>query len=212
MSTSVNESQRNDIRVGNQCLLKVMNQHFMVEILRVDGTAIETSFPGSDYPIAGMGVDLQFHDKHGFNSYQTTVFEGPQQTGNTLLLNAQVRSSRAQHRDSCRVPTDLTVQAKDQVHVRRYDAALRNLSAGGALLETIGPFELGTTLEITLSLPGEPTHGVLGRVVHASNDARRKEGGARLLGVRFVSPDAHVVQSIVRYIWNRLRDLYPPER
>jgi PilZ domain len=199
----------NDIREGNSCLLSVMNQYFMVDLVAVGEETIRVSFPGRDYPIEGMSVDLEFHDNNGFDSYRTQVVVGPDKSAGSIVLVRPTEPMRNQHRDSCRVPTDLTVQVKDQVHVRRYDASLINLSAGGALLGTDAPFDFSTTVEISLSLPGEATHSVLGHVMHIAEGTPEAQGlGGKLVGARFVGLDPAASRSLNRFIWQRLRDLY----
>ncbi|MCL4691659.1 MAG: PilZ domain-containing protein [Candidatus Hydrogenedentes bacterium] len=200
-----------EMRAGSSCLLNVLGQYILVDLLEVGEETIRVSFPAKDYPVAGMVVHLDFHDAEGFDSYEAEVLEGPARADSGLVLSRPLESRRTQHRDACRVPTDLTVQIKDQVHVRRYDASLLNLSAGGALIETDAPFDFSTTLELTLSLPGESLLRVLGQVVHISDEAKRKEPGSRLLGVRFVSLDPEARQTVSRYAWYRLRELYPPQ-
>ena len=198
-----------DIREGSSCLLSVMSQYFMVDLVAVGEETIRVSFPGRDYPIEGMAVDLEFHDSNGFNSYRTHVVLGPDKAVGSIVLARPAEPIRNQHRDSCRVPTDLTVQVKDQIHLRRYDAPLVNLSAGGALLGTDAPFDFSTTVEIALSLPGEATHTVLGHVVHIAEPPPEAHGqGGRLVGVRFVGLDPSVTRSLTRFIWQRLRELY----
>jgi len=204
------EQDYGDVKAGASCLLSVMGQHFMVDIVDVSEEGIRVTFPGHDYPVEGMVVDLEFHDTEGFNHYRTRVTKGPAGKEHGILLRPTKAAGRTQHRDSCRVPTDLTVQVRDQVHVRRYDAALRNLSAGGALLQTRAPFEFDTTLEMTLSLPGEPTHTILAQVLH-TNVVPDSASEETLFGVRFVSVDPAVHRSLTRYIWKRLRELYSGE-
>jgi len=198
----------NELRVGNRCLLHVVGDYFLVEILDVEKTWIRVSFPGKDYPVEGMQVTLDFHDVSGFNSYLSHVIKGPDRRGG-LTLARPVDSRRNRHRDSCRVPTDLTVQVKDQVHVRRYDAALIDLSGGGALIETDAPFDFSTTIEMQLSLPGEPRHLVVGQIVHVADTGRHGAPDRRMFGVRFVALAPDVVHSVTAYVWRRLREVYP---
>jgi c-di-GMP-binding flagellar brake protein YcgR len=199
-----------DIVEGNRCLLSFMGQHFMVDLVEVGEDSIRVTFPGRDYPVAGMPVDLEFHDKGGFNCYRSEVLEGPERTGTGIVLRRPTEPRRTQHRDTCRVPTDLTVQVKDHIHIRRYDADLVNLSAGGALIMTQAPFDFTTTVELALSLPGEPRHEMLCSVVHMNEAASGRTGDApkNLFGLRFISPEPDVSRSITRYIWQRLRELY----
>ncbi|MCP4643824.1 MAG: PilZ domain-containing protein [bacterium] len=209
-AVATQEKGAKDITKGNRCLLTFMGQHFMVDVVDVAGDIVRVSFPGCDYPVEGMAVDLEFHDPSGFNSYRSVVVNGPNQAGDGIVLSRPEEARRTRHRDSCRVPTDLTVQVKDQAHIRRYDAALINLSGGGALINTTAPFEFNTAIEVTLSLPGEATLRLQGRVVHANNAATNRitEDVKRTFGVRFFGMEPSMTESLTRYIWARLRDLY----
>ena len=202
-------TQRTELVKGNQCLLQVLGQHFLVDVLEVAEETVRISFPGEDYPVTGMQVNLEFHDTEGFNSYSSEVLEGPENKSQSMLLRRPSEARRTHHRRSFRVPTDLTVQIKDQVHVRRYDAALLDLGSGGVLVDTVAPFDFSTTIEVTMSLPGEMTHTVLGKIVHIGESPDNPGSGSKMLGVRFLGATPQVVNSISRYIWKRLRELYP---
>lgn len=210
MSTvSQSSSIEGDIQQGNRCLLYAMGQHYMVEILEVKGRKLRVTFPARDYPVAGMGVELQFHDEEGATCYPSRVMEGPGPKGKGLVLEHPTEAKRKRHRKSCRVSTDLTAQVRDQVHLRRYDAALLNLSAAGALLETDATFDFDTTVELNLSLPGEPTHKILGTVVHLSEKPKQGRTRGYYYGLRFIGLERGVTRSLTNYIWKRLAELYP---
>jgi c-di-GMP-binding flagellar brake protein YcgR len=160
-----------------------------------------------------MMVDLEFHDKSGFNRYRAEIIAGPQESDEDgIVLGLPRAASRSQHRDSCRVPTDLTVQLRSAVRPRWFTGSLLNLSAGGALVETEAEFDIDTTAQMNLSLPGEPSREMTCTVVHV-NDAvdKRRTAGRHVVGLRFVSPDRSTAQSLTRYIWKRLRELYAEE-
>ena len=205
-STETNKGP--DIKKGNSCLLSVTGRHFMVEILDVKNDTICVSFPGLDYPVEGMWIEMEFHDKSGFSYYRVKVLKGPGE-GDGLTLERPREPRRNQHRDSFRVPTDLTVQVRDQIHIRKYDAALLDLSSGGALIQTDAPFDFNTTVEISLSLPGETAHNVLAQVVHMVEHNKTKRGPVRVYGIKLIGIQPEALISISRYVWNRLRDLYP---
>lgn len=200
-----------EIEVGRECLLHLMRQYFMVEVIEVGAETLRVSFPGRDYPVEGMPADIQFHDKAGFYSYPSVVVEGPDPKRPGIVLRFPKERRRAQHRDTCRVATDLTVQVRDQAHVRHYNATLLNLSVGGALVETEAPFDFHTGVEMVMSLPGEPTHAVLAQVVHIGEARAERETARRLVGLRFVGIEPAAIHSISRYILSRLKDLYPGE-
>lgn len=210
MGPEENLSPSEQIKKGESCLLNVMDEHFLVKILEVGEDSIRVSFPGRDYPVEGMRVYLEFHDETGFDCYPAEVRQGPDGGGKALLIDKPTSCRRTLHRLSCRIPTDLTVQVKDQVHLRKYDAAVMNLSSGGALIRTSAPFDFSTTVEFNFSLPGEPSYTAIGQVVHvASPDEAHGQNDDHLYGVRFLDPDSTLVQSINRYVTRRLRDLYP---
>lgn len=196
-----------ELREGAECLLNVMDQRFLVRIIEVTDAGVRASFPGGDYPVRGMTVRLEMHDLDGFIEYPTTVLEGPSGKNTGILLKWPAEGSRNQHRESYRVPTDLAVQVKDQVHVRRYNADLLNISSGGALIESEAPFEFTTTVELVVSLPGEPSHCIIGKVVHINDMSNRRGGDARLFGIRFISPDESFAASLQRYLETRLHVL-----
>lgn len=197
-----------DLEAGEHCLLRVMNRHFWVRVETVYDTGLRTTFPGTDYPVPGMKVELEIHEESGYTAFVTEVLAGPFETGGGLLLKTPDEGVFHQHRGSIRVSTDLTVQVRDQVHVRHYSAAMVNLSGGGALLRTIAPLELGTTVEVAISLPGEQRSMVLGVVRHV-HSAPGSQPGERMIGVNFLPLDPAPARSIARFIYQRLVELAP---
>ena len=126
-----------------------------------------------------------------------------------IVVRRPVEKKRSLHRESARVPTDLTVRVREQVHVRRYDAALVNLSGGGCMLQMMeAVFDFSTLLEISLSLPGEPLYTILGQVAHSSEAPGNGGHRLHLYGVRFVELDPAAAKAINEYIWQKLRVLY----
>lgn len=211
MAPEVNDAASvGHIFVGKSCLLNVMDEHFLVRIVEIGDDFIRVTFPGRDYPVEGMRVYLEFHDEGGFDCYPAFVLHGAGDGNDTIVLEKPTTHRRTHHRVSCRIPTDLTVQIRDQVHVRKYDAAVLNISSGGVLVRTNAPFDFNTTVEFNFSLPGEPQHSALGQVVHISmTDEPQSQADSQLLGIRFINPDPALVRSINRFVSTRLRDLYP---
>ena len=118
---------------------------------------------------------------------------------------------RKQHLHNCRVSTDLTGQIREETHVRKYDAALMNLSGGGALLETDAPVDFNSSIEVTLSVPRDRTRTIKGHVIHVDRPKPPRDNGRSTVGVRFVNIDAETTKAITDYVWQRLRELYPGE-
>ncbi len=204
----VNSLPQPKIEKGQECLLNVTGRHFKVRIIEIDADTIQVTFPGKDYPADGMSAVLEFHDETGFHYCSTEVIEGPRSTREGILLRNASDMRRSFHRCNVRIPTDLTVQVKEQIHVRRYDAALVNLSAGGALIRTRATFDFNTVIDMTLSLPAEPAVKIMAEVVHVMEQVGGDD--QRTYGLRFLDLEPEVVKSITHYIWQRLPGLYPP--
>lgn len=197
------------IEKGAECLLNFVGRHFKSRILEVGPETFRVTFPGRDYPVPGLNIVLEFHDDLGFYYMPTLVVEGPQNQPGGITLRKAAEVKRSTHRDSFRVPTDLTVRVRDHIHVRRYDAALVNISAGGALLRSDAPWDFSSTLEITLSLPGEPLYTLLGQVMHIATCPRCGQQPERVFGVKFIGIDPEIERALTRYIFTRLPELYP---
>jgi hypothetical protein len=195
---------------GSNCLIKLTDRNFMVRILEVTDDTLRVSFPGLDYPVAGMLIDVEFHDPLGFSFYRTKVLKGPEREGEGILLERPSEAKRSQHRDSCRVPAELKVEVKGQVHVRKHKSVLLNVSTGGALLQSPGEFEVGDVVEIPLKLPGETeSYLVLAEILHRSEPVEIDGEKVFLYGTRFAGYDPGTGRALTSYIWDRLRELYP---
>ncbi|MCX5772109.1 MAG: PilZ domain-containing protein [Candidatus Hydrogenedentes bacterium] len=196
------------IEKGCECLLNFVGRHFKSRILEVGPEMMRVTFPGKDYPVPGLNIVLEFHDDLGFYYMPAIVVEGPQKQPGGITVKKAAEVKRSTHRDSFRVPTDLTARVRDHIHVRRYDAALVNISAGGALLRSDAPWDFNSTLEITLSLPGEPLYTLLGQVMHIATGARAGQQPERVFGVKFIGIDPEIERAIVSYIFTRLPEIY----
>lgn len=188
------------IKPGRSCLLNATGRHFLVKILDVADDTIRTSFPVKDYLVPGMFIDLEFHKEDGYLQCYAQVLRPPKKKGDGVVLERPAESHWNVHRDSNRVKTDLTVHVRDLAHPRSYDAGLINVSSGGSLIQTRAPLYIPAQIEIVLSLPGEPQHTVVGRVVHVGG----REGRRDLFGVRFVDLAENAYNSVMRYVGQAL--------
>ncbi|NIA13377.1 MAG: hypothetical protein GWP08_04795 [Nitrospiraceae bacterium] len=194
---------------GVECLLNVTGRHFKVTVQSVQGDWVRVSFPAKDYPVPGMSAVLEFHDEVGFTYYTTIVESGPPDAEGAIALRLQGDAQRSTHRGCYRASTDLTVHVREQNHVRQYDASLVNISGGGGLIRTCAEFDYTSVVEVTLSLPGESTFMVQAQVVHVDHAPNHGDSPSRYYGLRFVDVEPDVEQAITRYMWDRLRELYP---
>ncbi|HNV21298.1 MAG TPA: PilZ domain-containing protein [Candidatus Hydrogenedentes bacterium] len=198
-----------DLSTGKECLINLMGQYFLSRILDVSDDRLTVTFPGADYPAPGMRLELQFHDDEGFNAYVSHVVVGPQHHAGRVVIERPTAMERVLHRQNCRVSTDLTVQVKEQNHIRKYDAALLNLSGGGALLETDAPFDFNSSIEMAISIPCDRMRTIRGHVTHVDRSRAPRNSGRAIVGVRFGKMEAATTQAITDYVWQRLREMYP---
>jgi Tfp pilus assembly protein PilZ len=195
---------------GNRGLLLLMGHRFLVTILAVSPETVRVSFPVQDFPMEGMYVNLEFHDDLGYATYESEVIASPNEPGDGLLLRRPPESLRTHHRTSWRVAADFRVEMKGHVHPRRYDAPVINISAGGLLVRTDAPLNLGDNLDISFDLTGDGRKQALAEVMHL-NVPEASQGAIPLVGLRFVSPEPALTKSVTMYIWRRLRQMHPKQ-
>ncbi len=200
------------LREGNECYLKVMDQKFFSKILGVADDTVWVSFPGADYPTEGMGVDVEFHDFEGFLCYHTRVVIGPKQTGDGIILQRSEAATYMRHRRSWRVSTDLPGEmgrGESKAAVRVVD-----LSADGAQIDSPKPFDVGTGLHFTFSLPEKPPCTVSCRIIRCSDG---KVSGSWIVALLFTDVPDSVRPSLTWFLYKRIRkehaqelaDMYP---
>jgi len=199
------------LSAGVECLLNVTGRHFLVKVLETTNDVFRVSFPGKDYPIGGMRGEVEFHDGDGFFYYPVQVVDGPIHKGSGITLQCIDGIKRNRHRDACRVPTDLTVQVRDESHPRRYNADLINISAGGAFIRTEAPFDFSTIAELAISLPGEATHEIRCQVVDMLPGAENAHPAGNRYCLRFAAIEPEAERCITHYVWERLRQMFPPQ-
>jgi len=178
-----------------------MGQRFLVEILDVAQDTIAVSAPGSDYPIDGMGVTLEFHEFGSVVSYHTRVVVGPRQKGDPVILQRMAGLARKHHRRAWRVSLDAYAHLRRHGDIHYQAARIVNISTEGALIETSADLELNDLFDLRLALPGEPSHWVLGRVIRAEPS----ESDARQFGVLFVELSVAAKRSLTTHIWRCVR-------
>lgn len=204
----INEGKA-EVVEGVNCLFSVTDRNFVVEILEVHEEQFRISFPGIDYPIAGMLAEIEFHDHSGFSHYQLKVLQGPQKRGDGVWLERPSEAGRIWHRDTCRIDLDLEVEVKDQVHVNKYPGRLINLSTSGAMVESVVNIDIGATMEIILNLPGEPSHTIVAQIMYASEPVQSDDGPVLTYGTKFVGYDPGAGRAITHFIWDRMKTIYP---
>lgn len=196
------------LHVGNECFMVVMDHRYFVEILGITTDTVWVSFPASNYPIEGMGAELQFHTPDGCSTFHTRVAKGPEKKGDGVILQRAEASTYLKHRRSWRVTCDLPVMINSLSEARLHEAHLVDLSAEGALVESQSEFEPGDLLNVSFTLPQHPTRALRARVIHYDPPTMLRSGK---LGLKFteVPPDSR--ESLTVFLYREIRERYPKE-
>ena len=196
------------LRVGNECFMLVMDQRYFVEILGITTDTVWVSFPASNYPLEGMGAELQFHTDDGFSTFHTRVAKGPEKKGDGVILQRAEAATYLKHRRSWRVTCDFPVMINTLKEARLHEARLVDLSVEGALVEAKSEFETGEILNVSFTLPQHPTRALRARVIHYDPPTVLRSGK---LGLRFtdVPPDSR--ESLTVFLYREIRERYPKE-
>lgn len=194
---------------GMNLLLRLIDRNFMVEVLDVSEDRIRVSFPGIDYPAEGMPVEIELHDATGFTYFQTRVLAGPRPEGDGIDLERPTSTARSMHRESCRVPTDLAVELRHDDPPVVVPGRIRNISTGGALVESAQKFLPGVDLAARITLPEGVTVNVRTQVLHAALARNNVSGPVYAYGTRFIGYEPGAGRVLTEYVWQRLKDLYP---
>jgi c-di-GMP-binding flagellar brake protein YcgR len=91
---------------------------------------------------------------------------------------------------------------------RLHEAQLVDLSAEGALVETRSEFDSGEILNVSFTLPSQPTRALRARVIHYDAPTMLRSGK---LGLRFteVPPDSR--ETLTIFLYREIRERYPKE-
>jgi hypothetical protein len=199
-----------DIAIGKELLMMVAGRNFLVTVTDMSEDSLRVTFPGIDYPVNGMQVELEIHETDGFAYYLTTVKQGPRKDGDGVVLDIPAPPRRSMHRDTFRVPTNLEGEVLAPGSDRWIKASVTNVSAGGAYIEMKEEsYTEGTTVDLALMLPGDSRRIVQAQILHAV-DPREKDGEYfYAYGTRFTGYEPGAGREITQYIEQLLRDMYP---
>lgn len=188
-----------------------MGHPFMVEILGVNGKEIWVSFPGADYPLDGMGAELEFHTPQGYTLFHAQVLRGPRRDGDGVVLERAETSEDRHHRRHWRIPTDTTVVLHPVQDGKHYTAIMDNLSAGGMLVRTYAVLYLPCELEVEMPLDDGNTYTLSGRVVYGAETSPFQPGPRHKYGILFGALEPGTRRSLTWYLYKRMRKTYPED-
>ena len=196
------------LQSGTPCLVRFADNTFLVTVLESDEETIRVSFHAYDFPVAGMLVDLEFHEPEGIVRFVAKVLKGPKREGDGILLERPFTPQIIQHRATYRASTSIDAtfaERKGRSHER---CTVKNLSTTGASLESRVPLQRGTIVNLALPIDGR-THEIESRICHVATYTRKDGAKAYVYGTRFLNYSPGAGTAVTNYVWNRLKELYP---
>ena len=187
-----------------------MENRFLVEIHGVERNQIWTSFPGVNYPLAGMGGRLEFHHDTGFIAYNVQVLHYAEHPDSGIILERSESADQRTHRTSWRVPTNIDIIFRTPHSAEQFPAVMEDISADGASLRALPALHVRTPLELGFALDRE--HGqqvVKARICYVHEESGLQDSAALRYGVRFTSMPPATRRLLTLYLYHHVRKLYP---
>jgi hypothetical protein len=203
---------QNPIQTGNTGFLSIMNSRFLVEIRGVERIQIWVSFPGVNYPVAGMGGRLEFHNERGFVAYNVQVIRYADRPEDGIILERSESAEQRTHRSAWRVPTDINVAFRTPNSTEVFSAVMEDLSADGCLLRAVPVLSVRTPVEI--SFPLDRQHGnqvVEARVCYVQEESELRSPVGLRYGLRFTKVPPETRRLLTLFLYHHVRRLYPKE-
>jgi len=196
-------------QTGNRGLMVLLGQRYLVAIQSVARDTVTVSFPVQDFPVDGMHVDIEFHDKDGCIRFETEVLKGPQGPGDGVVLRIPAEAQQVQHRTRWRISADFEARIKDHVHPRVHQVPVVNVSAGGMLIRTMVDLKVGDDLDVAFTLPDGSAIRTVAQTVHVAGPEEVMGSRASLVGLRFIGLGESEQRTLTNYVWQRIRALGP---
>ncbi len=197
------------ITVGNNALLNMMDERFLVKIVGIEGGKIWVTFPGACYPLNGMGGHLEFHRPDGVLAYNVQVLRYADGKDTGIILERSESAEHRTHRTTWRVPTDISVVVQTE-NDQRFTAIMENLSAEGALLRAHPLLGLRTPLRLNFALDKEHGNQVVdGRICYAQEADGLANPPIQHYGVRFYEMSPATRRLLTLFLYHHVRKLYP---
>ena len=195
--------------VGQECFLTAVGRVLIVEILGVKGDTIWASYPAADRIKDGTGVELSFHNKHGFVGFHTRVSSGPKPGQTGIMLERSESADHGKARRDWRVPCKLPVSLKSYGEAKTVQGRFIDMTIEGAMISGGISAKAGAMLEMQFDLPkAQVPVTVRAQVVYSDPTP---EGDINRYGVRFLELSRPNREALMWYLYEQIQANYPKE-
>lgn len=193
---------------GKPCLVHFADATFLVEVQEATDESVRVSFHAYDFPVAGMLIDLEFHEAQGIIRYVTKVIRGPKIEGDGILLERPHLPKIIQHRATFRVRANIRAAYTVEKGRQAESCVIRDISTTGARIESRTKLDMGDKFSLNVELGGS-RHTLDGEVCHVGVYPALGGGNMYICGTRFTGYSPGAGMAVTDFVWSELRHLYP---
>jgi hypothetical protein len=210
MGQAQTEPIRHPLEKGRRVQLGWGGKHWPVEILAAAEDTVGVTFPSGEPLGVGALVDIECRAVHGAAIYYMHVVIPPQTPGDGVILRRAASVTYIERRRTWRVPINAPIVFSRRAAPDLLQGHMIDLSAEGTMIETDAPLVNSEVLDLPIQ-SGESSGAVMsGRVVRIEH-ARPVHSDTARYGVWFTEGDPEARGALTRFLWARIRELYPKE-
>lgn len=194
---------------GRRVQLVWAGRHWSSEILAVADDTLSVAYLAEEPLGAGALIDLECRFVSGYALYHMHVVIPPCRPGDEMIVRRSGNITCHERRRTWRVPVNAPLSFRRHAGDLLMEGWLIDLSAEGALIETNEPLTTQDILDLPLPLETEYAL-VSGRVTRKIPPENGEDRPARF-GVWFTETTPVARGVLTRFLWSRIRVLYPRE-
>lgn len=197
------------LQIGQECFLSAMGRTLVVEVLGATRDTIWVSYPTADVIKEGTGVELSFHNQHGFIGFHARVSSGPKSGQTGIMLERSESADHRKERRNWRVPCRLPASAKRYNESDTVPSTIIDLTIDGAMIQSTIVAEAGSMLELTFDVPKAKLPVVLlAQIVYTDPTP---EGDINRYGTRFLELTRVNREALMWFLYEKIQAAYPRE-
>ncbi len=203
---------QHSLQIGKTAYLSLGENRFLVEIRGLDRNMIWVTFPGANYPIAGVGGRLEFHSETGFLAYNVQVLRYADRPGEGIILERSESADQRTRRTSWRIPTEINVMFRTPNSEELFDAVMEDLSADGCQVRANPVLSVRTPVELTFALDRQHGNQVVeARVCYVQDESDLQSPKGLRYGMRFTRIPPENRRLLTLFLYHHVRRLYPKD-
>lgn len=196
------------LQIGTEAFLRSEGFVYLVQVLGVAQNAIWVSFPDTEPPAPGAGVELDIDNGDTFTRYHAFVSVSTPDSPGIMLERAESASHLKQRRDY-RVPFEADIVVLHQSSGGASMARTLDVSGGGLRMASNESFAVGDHLTLTIEWPNDFDYEYPVRVMYARPPKLLRHTYG--YGLRFGETEADARRALTEFLSREIARRYPEE-